>query len=151
LRRRFDALVIVNPASQFCEINATMPGYVSKGPGKTQHQKVDFNIFEGMTVEGCASYTISRGKQVYANGELKVEKGAGRYVNRPPYAPCYFCYDAPCTTACPTGIDIPEFIKRIQTGNTQGSARNILEQNIMGGMCARVCPTEVLCEEAQYP
>jgi dihydropyrimidine dehydrogenase (NAD+) subunit PreT len=61
---------------------------------------------------------------------------------------CYFCYDAPCTAACPTGIDIPEFIKRIQTGNTKGSARKILEQNIMGGMCARVCPTEVLCEEA---
>ena len=61
---------------------------------------------------------------------------------------CYFCYDAPCTVACPTGIDIPEFVKRIQTGNTKGSARKILEQNIMGGMCARVCPTEVLCEEA---
>ncbi len=61
---------------------------------------------------------------------------------------CYFCYDAPCTAACPTGIDIPEFIKRIQSGNTKGSARKILEQNIMGGMCARVCPTEVLCEAA---
>lgn len=61
---------------------------------------------------------------------------------------CYFCYDAPCTTACPTGIDIPEFIKRIQTDNIKGSARKILEENIMGGMCARVCPTEMLCEEA---
>ncbi|MBU2645022.1 NAD(P)-dependent oxidoreductase [bacterium] len=61
---------------------------------------------------------------------------------------CYFCYDAPCINACPTGIDIPEFIKRIQTGNLKGSARRILEQNIMGGMCARVCPTEVLCEGA---
>lgn len=61
---------------------------------------------------------------------------------------CYFCYDAPCITACPTGIDIPEFIKRIQTNNLKGSARKILEQNIMGGMCARVCPTEVLCEGA---
>lgn len=61
---------------------------------------------------------------------------------------CYFCYDAPCITACPTGIDIPEFIKRVQTGNIKGSARKILEQNIMGGMCARVCPTEVLCEGA---
>jgi dihydropyrimidinase len=56
---------------------------------KTQHQKVDFNIFEGMTVQGCASHTISHGKLVYANGELMVEKGAGRYVNRPPYAPFY--------------------------------------------------------------
>jgi glutamate synthase (NADPH/NADH) small chain len=61
---------------------------------------------------------------------------------------CYFCFDAPCTAACPTGIDIPEFIKRIQSGNFKGSARKILEENIMGGMCARVCPTEVLCEEA---
>ena len=61
---------------------------------------------------------------------------------------CYFCFDAPCTAACPTGIDIPEFIKRIQSGNIKGSAHKILEANIMGGMCARVCPTEVLCEEA---
>lgn len=61
---------------------------------------------------------------------------------------CYFCFDAPCTAACPTDIDIPEFIKRIQSGNIKGSARKILEQNIMGGICARVCPTEVLCEEA---
>jgi glutamate synthase (NADPH/NADH) small chain len=61
---------------------------------------------------------------------------------------CYFCYDAPCTAACPTDIDIPEFIKRIQTGNLKGSAHKILEENIMGGMCARVCPTEILCEEA---
>ena len=61
---------------------------------------------------------------------------------------CYFCYDAPCTTACPTGIDIPGFIQRIRSGNTKGSAHTILSENIMGGMCARVCPTEVLCEQA---
>ena len=61
---------------------------------------------------------------------------------------CYFCYDAPCTTACPTGIDIPGFIQKIRSGNRQGSAQTILTENIMGGMCARVCPTEVLCEEA---
>jgi dihydropyrimidine dehydrogenase (NAD+) subunit PreT len=61
---------------------------------------------------------------------------------------CYFCYDAPCTTACPTGIDIPAFIQKIRSGNLKGSAKTILEENIMGGMCARVCPTEVLCEEA---
>ena len=61
---------------------------------------------------------------------------------------CYFCYDAPCTTACPTGIDIPDFIQKIRSDNVEGSAHTILRENIMGGMCARVCPTEVLCEEA---
>ena len=61
---------------------------------------------------------------------------------------CYFCYDAPCTTACPTGIDIPGFIQKIRSDNVRGSAATILQENIMGGMCARVCPTEVLCEEA---
>jgi dihydropyrimidine dehydrogenase (NAD+) subunit PreT len=61
---------------------------------------------------------------------------------------CYFCYDAPCMNACPTSIDIPLFIREIQTGNPLGAAETILEQNILGGMCARVCPTETLCEEA---
>jgi dihydropyrimidine dehydrogenase (NAD+) subunit PreT len=61
---------------------------------------------------------------------------------------CYFCYDAPCITACPTGIDIPGFIQKIRSGNLEGSAHTILSANIMGGMCARVCPTEVLCEQA---
>lgn len=61
---------------------------------------------------------------------------------------CYFCYDAPCTTACPTDIDIPGFIQKIRSDNIKGSAQTILRENIMGGMCARVCPTEVLCEEA---
>jgi glutamate synthase (NADPH/NADH) small chain len=61
---------------------------------------------------------------------------------------CYFCFDAPCTAACPTGIDIPVFIQKIRSDNIRGSAQTILNENIMGGMCARVCPTEVLCEEA---
>jgi len=61
---------------------------------------------------------------------------------------CYFCYDAPCVTACPTGIDIPGFIQGIRSDNLRGSAHTILRENIMGGMCARVCPTEILCEEA---
>jgi len=60
---------------------------------------------------------------------------------------CYFCYDAPCMRACPTAIDIPLFIREISTGNALGAARTIFEQNILGGMCARVCPTETLCEE----
>jgi glutamate synthase (NADPH/NADH) small chain len=61
---------------------------------------------------------------------------------------CYYCFDAPCTTACPTGIDIPSFIARIAQGNLRGAAHAILEENVLGGMCARVCPTEVLCEQA---
>jgi len=61
---------------------------------------------------------------------------------------CYFCFDAPCTTACPTDIDIPGFIQKIRSDNIKGSAQTILKENIMGGMCARVCPTEILCEEA---
>ncbi|MEC8572592.1 MAG: FAD-dependent oxidoreductase, partial [Pseudomonadota bacterium] len=61
---------------------------------------------------------------------------------------CYFCYDAPCLTACPTSIDIPQFIREIQAGHPESAAKTILEQNILGGMCARVCPTETLCEEA---
>lgn len=61
---------------------------------------------------------------------------------------CYFCFDAPCMTACPTSIDIPQFIREIQAGHPASAAKTILEQNILGGMCARVCPTETLCEEA---
>ena len=61
---------------------------------------------------------------------------------------CYYCHDAPCVTACPTGIDIPSFIRRISEDNLRGAARAILEANVFGGMCARVCPTEVLCEQA---
>ena len=61
---------------------------------------------------------------------------------------CYFCYDAPCQAACPTSIDIPLFIREILTDNPLGAAETIFEQNILGGMCARVCPTEQLCEEA---
>lgn len=61
---------------------------------------------------------------------------------------CYFCHDAPCITACPTEIDIPLFIRQIATGTPDAAAKTILSQNIMGGMCARVCPTEDLCEQA---
>ena len=61
---------------------------------------------------------------------------------------CYFCYDAPCTLACPTEIDIPLFIRQIYSGQAEAAAKTIFNQNILGGMCARSCPTEVLCEEA---
>jgi dihydropyrimidine dehydrogenase (NAD+) subunit PreT len=75
----------------------------------------------------------------------------------PPLAPaqapieasrCYYCYDAPCVEACPTGIDVPAFIRSIATGNVTGAAKTIFDANILGGMCARVCPVEELCEHA---
>jgi dihydropyrimidine dehydrogenase (NAD+) subunit PreT len=61
---------------------------------------------------------------------------------------CYFCFDAPCIQACPTSIDIPLFIRQIQADNPGGAGKTILASNILGGMCARVCPVETLCEEA---
>ena len=61
---------------------------------------------------------------------------------------CLFCFDAPCIQACPTGIDIPSFIKKIANGNPTGAARTILTANVLGASCARVCPTQVLCEGA---
>jgi len=61
---------------------------------------------------------------------------------------CYFCHDAPCVTACPTDIDIPLFIRQISTGTPEAAAKTIFDMNILGGMCARVCPTEDLCEQA---
>jgi len=60
---------------------------------------------------------------------------------------CYFCHDAPCMNACPTRIDVPLFIRQIATGNPKGASHTIFKQNIVGGMCARVCPTETLCEQ----
>ncbi|KMM80915.1 NAD(P)-dependent oxidoreductase [Pseudomonas deceptionensis] len=61
---------------------------------------------------------------------------------------CLYCYDAPCVNACPSDIDIPSFIRKIQQENVQGAAHTILSANILGGSCARVCPTEVLCQQA---
>ena len=91
-------------------------------------------------------------------GRLQAAEYACRFADaHPPLAPgqaqieserCYYCHDAPCITACPTGIDIPSFIARIAQGNLRGAAKAILEANPLGGMCARVCPTEVLCEQA---
>ncbi len=91
-------------------------------------------------------------------GRLPLAAYAANFSDlQPPFTPheavvaaerCLFCYDAPCVTACPTGIDIPLFIRQIANANPIGAAKTILDSNIMGGMCARVCPTETLCEEA---
>ena len=91
-------------------------------------------------------------------GRLTADEIATNFGDlHPAYAPheasvaadrCYFCYDAPCVTACPTEIDIPLFLRQIQSGQSEGAAATIFSQNILGGMCARVCPTETLCEEA---
>ena len=93
-----------------------------------------------------------------AAGRLPTDTLAENFSDlHPAYAPheaavaadrCYFCHDAPCITACPTDIDIPLFIRQIQTGTPDAAAKTILTQNILGGMCARVCPTETLCEQA---
>lgn len=97
------------------------------------------------------------GEQVSSNHEAAAAVAARLGEMAPPLSAdearveadrCYFCYDAPCMEACPTGIDIPGFIGKIRTGNLRGSAVTILESNILGGSCARVCPTEILCEEA---
>ena len=61
---------------------------------------------------------------------------------------CLYCYDAPCVNACPSDIDIPSFIRNIHQDNVQGAAQKILSANILGGSCARVCPTEILCQQA---
>src|SRR3954465_13585933 len=61
---------------------------------------------------------------------------------------CLFCYDAPCTHACPTHIDIPRFLMKISTDNVIGSASTSLEANLLGAPCARVCPVQELCEGA---
>ncbi len=91
-------------------------------------------------------------------GRLEADDYADNFADlHPPLDPhealvaadrCYFCHDAPCITACPTDIDIPLFIRQIATGTPDAAAKTILSQNILGGMCARVCPTETLCEEA---
>ncbi len=61
---------------------------------------------------------------------------------------CLYCYDAPCAVACPTHIDVPKFIKKIASGNLRGSANTILDANVLGLSCSRVCPVDVLCEGA---
>jgi glutamate synthase (NADPH/NADH) small chain len=86
--------------------------------------------------------------EAYDRNFADVEAPFDRHEARVAADRCYFCHDAPCITACPTSIDIPLFIRQIATGTAEAAATTIWAQNILGGMCARVCPTETLCEEA---
>jgi glutamate synthase (NADPH/NADH) small chain len=102
--------------------------------------------------------TLPRGHSDIAPGRLDSATIKANFTDlHPPLSPheatveserCYFCFDPPCQKACPTSIDIPLFIRQIAAGNREGAAKTIFDSNIMGGMCARVCPTEALCEEA---
>lgn len=83
----------------------------------------------------------------YAAGFSDLHPGYSQNAARVEAERCLFCYDAPCATACPTSIDIPLFIRQIAKGQPKAAAKTILDANIMGAMCARVCPTETLCEE----
>ncbi len=87
--------------------------------------------------DGRLEQRFSESKPAYSPAEAVTE------ANR-----CLYCVDAPCIKACPTGIDIPNFIHKISTGNTTGAARTILKDNILGASCARVCPVETLCAGA---
>jgi dihydropyrimidine dehydrogenase (NAD+) subunit PreT len=100
---------------------------------------------EGLFKEGIAAARLSPEK--YADNFADLHPPLDHHEALVESDRCYFCYDAPCMQACPTSIDIPMFIREISTGNPLGSAKTIFDQNILGGMCARVCPTETLCEE----
>src|SRR5688572_15348134 len=101
---------------------------------------------QGMLTQGIAAGRLAAAQ--YAENFADLHPPLDKHEAYVESDRCYFCYDAPCMNACPTAIDIPLFIREIQTGNPLGAAETIFEQNILGGMCARVCPTEQLCEEA---
>jgi dihydropyrimidine dehydrogenase (NAD+) subunit PreT len=84
----------------------------------------------------------------YAVNFADLDPAFGEHEARLAAERCLFCYDAPCLQACPTAIDVPLFIRQVATGNRLGAAKTILSANPLGAMCARVCPTETLCEEA---
>jgi dihydropyrimidine dehydrogenase (NAD+) subunit PreT len=89
------------------------------------------------------SFKIPSGRTELSFGDLKPAYLEGEALAEAER--CLYCYDAPCTKACPTGIDVPGFIRKLSTGNLRGAARTIFEANPFGYSCARVCPVEVLC------
>src|SRR5512146_576887 len=91
------------------------------------HQTIDFP-------SGRLEEKFADQKPPYCDGDAKAE--ADR---------CLSCFDAPCVKACPASVDVPRFIKKIATGNVLGAARTILEANLLGYSCGRVCPVDVQC------
>jgi glutamate synthase (NADPH/NADH) small chain len=87
-------------------------------------------------------------EQEYAASFAEIHPPLGRREALAEANRCLYCFDAPCSNACPTHIDVPGFIKKIASENLGGSAMTILNANILGLSCARVCPVEVLCEAA---
>jgi len=97
-----------------------------------------------MATDYCSPLDITQIEQNFSEINPALTEAEALYeANR-----CLYCYDAPCTRACPTHIDVPSFIKKIASGNLQGSARVIFDANPIGATCARVCPVDVLCEGA---
>ncbi|MDE2449237.1 MAG: NAD(P)-dependent oxidoreductase [Gammaproteobacteria bacterium] len=117
---------------------------------------VKFVHDESSRAEGNAALSADS-KADIRPGRLTAEAYAAHFADRVPpltepqalleASRCLYCYDAPCMHACPTGIDVPSFIKRIAEDNVRGAAQTILGSNPLGGFCARDCPTEVLCEQ----
>lgn len=100
----------------------------------------------GVRTGGIVAQRLQRGQ--YEKNFADLHPVLSRHEAQVAADRCYFCFEAPCQTACPTEIDIALFIREIATDNPLGAAKTIFEQNILGGMCARVCPTETLCEQA---
>lgn len=111
----------------------------------------------GLSGRECATLRMSKPASFYEQSPRSAEIAARFPDLHPPLDStaavaeanrCLYCFDAPCTTACPTHIDVPRFIKKIASDNLEGSAKTILEANILGASCSRVCPVNVLCEGA---
>lgn len=95
-----------------------------------------------------AEYSTPATEQEFTENFAQLKPRMNRTEAQYESARCLFCFDAPCIQACPSGIDIPQFIRQINTGNVTGAARTIYEANYFGNACGKVCPTEVLCEGA---
>ena len=95
-----------------------------------------------------AEYSIPTTEQEFAQNFSQIKLHMNRTEALYESSRCLFCFDAPCIKACPSGIDIPQFIRQINSGNDTGAARTIYEANYFGNACGKVCPTEVLCEGA---